>query len=98
MLQFWSYISIDTSDATGRLIFNVLGSIAQFETEIRSERQMDGIQKAKERGVQFGKKRKLSDDQIVELKQRRQNGELIKELMKDYQLSKASIYRYLGED
>lgn len=51
--------NLDTSDATGRLIFNVLGSIAQFETEIRAERQMDGIQKAKERGVQFGKKRKL---------------------------------------
>jgi len=42
--------NIDTSDATGRLLFNMLGAIAQFETEIRAERQMDGIQKAKERG------------------------------------------------
>ncbi len=39
--------SIDTSDATGRLLFNMLGAIGQFETEIRAERQMDGIQKAK---------------------------------------------------
>ena len=31
---------IDASDATGRLLFNMLGAIAQFETEIRSERQM----------------------------------------------------------
>ena len=38
--------SIDTSDATGRLLFNMLGAIAQFETEIRAERQMDGIKKA----------------------------------------------------
>jgi DNA invertase Pin-like site-specific DNA recombinase len=36
--------NIDTGDATGRLLFNMLGSIAQFETEIRAERQMDGIQ------------------------------------------------------
>ncbi|WP_231726374.1 recombinase family protein, partial [Rickettsia rhipicephali] len=43
--------NIDTKDATGRLIFNVLGAIGQFETEIRAERQMDGILKAKERGV-----------------------------------------------
>ena len=39
--------NIDTSDATGRLLFNMLGAIGQFETEIRAERQMDGIQKAK---------------------------------------------------
>ena len=48
--------SIDTDNATGRLLFNMLGAIAQFETEIRAERQMDGIQKAKERGVRFGRK------------------------------------------
>ena len=34
--------NINTSDATGRLLFNMLGAIAQFETEIRAERQMDG--------------------------------------------------------
>src|SRR5881398_579150 len=37
--------NIDTHDATGRFLFNMLGAIAQFETEIRAERQMDGIQK-----------------------------------------------------
>jgi DNA invertase Pin-like site-specific DNA recombinase len=89
--------NIDTSDATGRLLFNMLGAIAQFETEIRAERQMDGIRKAKERGVQFGKKKKLSPQQIAELQSRRQQGDLIKTLMKDYDLSKASIYRYLSE-
>jgi DNA invertase Pin-like site-specific DNA recombinase len=31
----------------------MLGSIAQFETEIRAERQLEGIEKAKERGIQF---------------------------------------------
>ncbi|MFC1659710.1 recombinase family protein, partial [Pseudomonadota bacterium] len=35
--------NIDTNDATGRLLFNMLGAISQFETEIRAERQMDGI-------------------------------------------------------
>lgn len=38
--------SINTADATGRLLFNMLGAIAQFETELRAERQKDGIQKA----------------------------------------------------
>jgi DNA invertase Pin-like site-specific DNA recombinase len=86
---------IYTSDATGRLLFNMLGAIAQFETEIRAERQMDGIQKAKERSVAFGRKKHLTDQQIAELQQRRERGELIKTLMKDYGLSKVSVYRYL---
>ncbi len=86
---------IDTSDATGRLLFNMLGAIAQFETEIRAERQMDGIQKAKARGIQFGAQPKLTGEQIAELRQRRENGELIRDLMKEYRISKATIYRYL---
>ena len=88
--------NIDTSDATGRLLFNMLGAIGQFETEIRAERQMDGIQKAKERGVHFGRKKKLTPEQIVELQHRREQGTLIKTLMHDYGISKVSVYRYLG--
>lgn len=87
--------NLDTSDATGRLLFNMLGAIAQFETEIRSEKQMDGIQKAKERGVKFGPRIKLNNQQVTEMRQRRGEGILIKKLMKDYKLSKASVYRYL---
>jgi DNA invertase Pin-like site-specific DNA recombinase len=87
---------IDTSDATGRLLFHMLGAIAQFETEIRAERQMDGIQKAKERGVHFGRKKTLTPAQVTELRHRRAHGDLIKTLMQDYGLSKASVYRYLG--
>ncbi|MCP4936356.1 MAG: recombinase family protein [bacterium] len=88
--------NIDTGDATGRLLFNMLGAIGQFETELRAERQMDGIQKAKARGVHFGRKRSLSVRQINELRDLRSQGVLIKTLMKDYGLSKASVYRYLA--
>ncbi len=89
--------NINTTDATGRLLFHMLGAIAQFETEIRAERQMDGIRKAKEQGVHFGRKRKLTLQQIAELRHSREQGTLIKTLMKDYLLSKASVYRYLSE-
>jgi len=73
--------NIDTSNATGRLLFNMLGAIGQFETEIRAERQMDGIKKAKDRGVQFGKRPALTTNQIVELRAKRAQGTLIKDLM-----------------
>lgn len=87
--------SIDTGDATGRLLFNMLGAIAQFETEIRAERQMDGIRNAKASGIHLGRRKHLSEDKQVELQLRRQDGALIKTLMEEYQLSKASVYRYL---
>ncbi|MCK5231889.1 MAG: Hin recombinase [Desulfobulbaceae bacterium] len=59
---------------------------------------MDGIKKAKGWGVAFGRKKKLNKDGVAMLRQRRAEGVLIKTLMKDYNFSKASIYRYLGAD
>jgi len=89
--------NINTNDATGRLLFNMLGAIGQFETEIRAERRADGIKKAKQKGVKFGKKKSLSKEQALELKSQREQGILIKDLMRSYGISKASVYRYLGE-
>ena len=89
--------NINTGTATGRLLFNKLGAIAQFETELRAERQMEGIQKAKERGVHFGRTKQLSRPQIADLQSRRRKGTLIRILMTDSHLSKASVYRYPSE-
>jgi DNA invertase Pin-like site-specific DNA recombinase len=49
--------AIDTSSRTGKLVMGILALIAEFENDIRRERQMDGIAKAKERGVRFGERR-----------------------------------------
>lgn len=89
--------NINTGDATGRLLFHMLGAIGQFETEIRAERQADGIAKAKERGVQFGAQKKLTAVQVSAMQASREAGVLIKDLMKTYGLSKASVYRYLSQ-
>jgi len=87
--------SIDTTTKEGRLMFSILASIAEFETELRKERQLEGIAKAKQNGVKFGAKSKLTDDQIEEMRSKRADGVLIKDLMSQYQLSKASVYRLL---
>ena len=89
--------NINTKDATGRLLFNMLGAIAQFETEIRAERQADGIKAAKERGVRFGRTPKITAEQVAEMKNRRGAGVLIKTLMSEYGISKSSVYRYLSQ-
>ena len=87
--------NIDTSTPTGRLLFSMLGAIGEFENEIRRERQLDGITHAKERGVRFGAKPKLTDVQIDEMRQKRSEGVLIKNLMDEYGISKATVYRLL---
>jgi DNA invertase Pin-like site-specific DNA recombinase len=89
--------AIDTSTPTGKLLFSMLGAIAEFENAIRAERQSDGIAKAKDSGVKFGAKPKLSTKQLSEMKQKRADGVLIKDIMSEYDLSKASVYRLLGE-
>ena len=46
--------AIDTSNCTGRLMFKMLGAIAQFERELMLERQREGIAKAKAEGKYRG--------------------------------------------
>ena len=89
---------ISTADATGRLLFHMLGAIAQFETELRAERQRDGVLKAKAQGIPLGRRKSLTPEQVAELRSRREQGEPIRTLMREFKLSKASIYRYLGSD
>ena len=49
-------LGLDTSNATGKLMLNVLGSVAQFEREMMLERQREGIAKAKAEGKYKGRK------------------------------------------
>jgi DNA invertase Pin-like site-specific DNA recombinase len=86
---------IDTSTSTGRLLFGMLGLVAQFETEIRAERQMAGIAKAKENNVKFGAKSKLNEDQIAEMVADRNKGMLIRECAEKYSISNDSVYRLM---
>lgn len=88
--------NIDTSTSTGRLLFNMLGAIGQFETEIRAERQAEGIKKAIAKGIKFGRRPLLNEQQIKDLKEQRAEGSTIKELMREFGLGKVSVYKYLN--
>jgi DNA invertase Pin-like site-specific DNA recombinase len=73
----------------------ILALIAEFENDIRKERQMDGIAKAVERGVRFGAKPKLTDEVKRRIRQLRADGLTVPAIMKETKLSKASVYRAL---
>jgi DNA invertase Pin-like site-specific DNA recombinase len=88
--------SIDTSSRTGKLIMGILALIAEFENDIRRERQQDGINKAKAEGVRFGPKPILTTEVVQKVKELRANGLTVREIMHRTRLSKASIYRALN--
>ena len=88
--------AIDTTTSEGRLMISVLASIAEFENELRKERQAEGIKKAQSKGVKFGVKPKLSAEQIKQMKLDKENGYTISQLKSKYDLSKSSIYRLVG--
>jgi len=88
--------TIDTDSRTGRLVMGLLALIAEFENDIRRERQMDGIKKARERGTRFGRKPLLIEETIKQVRKLRREGKTVPEIMRETALSKASIYRALS--
>ncbi|HEX2448322.1 MAG TPA: recombinase family protein [Methyloceanibacter sp.] len=88
--------AIDTASRTGKLVMGILALIAEFENDIRRERQMDGIKKAHERGVRFGRKPLLVSEMVQQVRKLRKAGKTVPEIMRQTCLSKASVYRALG--
>ena len=87
---------IDTSSRTGKLVMGILALIAEFENDIRRERQQDEIDKAKAAGVRFGPKPILTLTVIEKVKALREDGATVPEIMRRTKLRKASVYRALG--
>jgi len=84
---------IDTTTPTGRLTFHLLGAVAEFERDLIAERQNEGIEKAKNKGVRFGRQNKLNPKQVEELRAAYRAGETRQELMKHFDISKSTFYR-----
>ncbi|WP_082823099.1 helix-turn-helix domain-containing protein [Acetobacter oryzifermentans] len=77
------------------MFLNLLGVFAQFETELRRERQLEGIAKAKAEGVYKGRKQSYDHDRVRDLKAQ---GLGVAEIMRQTGISKTHIYRILNEN
>jgi DNA invertase Pin-like site-specific DNA recombinase len=77
-------------------MLQMMGAFAEFERALIKERQREGIAKAKERGVQIGRKRALDDDQVEEIKNRIAGGEAKSSLAKEYGVSRQTLYSSLA--
>ncbi len=84
---------IDTSTPAGVAFLQMLGVFAQFETAIRRERQMEGINRAKAAGVYKGRTRSVDVQQVKGL---HAEGVGASEIAKRLGIGRASVYRALG--
>lgn len=85
---------IDTSTAAGVAFLQMLAVFAEFETALRRERQMEGIAKAKEKGVYKGRKPSVPVDQVRELKA---EGVSPTDIARRLKIGRGSVYRALAD-
>ena len=89
-------MNLDTNTPTGRLLLNLVGSVAQFEREIMLERQREGVAKAKAGGKYRGRKptaRAKSGEVIAKFKADQRPTDIAKSIG----IGRASVYRILND-
>lgn len=87
----------DCNNYVNELMFNILGSIAQFERNLILERQREGIAKAKAEGKYKGRSKALSAEEAIALRADAELGIPKTKLAKKYGIGRTSIYKYLNE-
>lgn len=85
---------IDTTTSTGKLLLGVLASIAEFEGDIRRERQREGIERAKAAGVYKGRKPTVDVDAVRSLRDQGLGGT---QIAKQLGIGRASVYRAFSD-
>jgi len=90
--------NIDTTQPTGKLMFNMLACIAEFENDLRTERQKEGIARAKENNVKFGRPVRITEDIRQKVINARQEGSTISNISKQFDIGVTSIYRILKNE
>lgn len=90
--------AIDTTTASGELIFNIFSSLAQFERRLIQERTRAGLSAARSRGKLGGRKPILPNNPRVKTAKRMHEDKSIKieEICKTLRISRPTLYRYLN--
>ncbi|MER9231427.1 recombinase family protein [Mesorhizobium sp. M0622] len=89
--------SLDTTKPHGKLMFGILASIAEFETSLRKERQMEGIAKAKARGDHLGRRKTVTDEVEQKVRAMRTEGASIRVIAAAIGYSTATVQKIMKE-
>ena len=90
--------AIDTTTASGELIFNIFSSLAQFERRLIQERTRAGLEAARSRGRQGGRKKieNINPKVLMAKNMHKDHGMSIGDICKTLNISRASFYRYIN--
>lgn len=87
--------AIDTTTSSGRLVFHIMAAMAEFERSIIRERTLAGLAAARERGRVGGRRRKLSDSDLIRARADRAAGVTVPDLACRYGVGVSTLYRQL---
>ena len=91
--------NIDTTTASGKLIFGIFAALAEFEGDLIRERTMAGLAAARARGRHGGRKFELTKNQIRLAQSAMANRDThVAQLCEELDISRATLYRYVGPD
>jgi DNA invertase Pin-like site-specific DNA recombinase len=84
---------VDTSTSSGKLMLGMLGAVAEFETGIRHERQMEGIARAKRAGIYSGRKASIDHGEVLKMYR---SGMGATAIAAHLNIGRASVYRIVS--
>jgi DNA invertase Pin-like site-specific DNA recombinase len=88
--------SIDTTSNTGKLIFHIFASLAEFERELIRERTFAGLSSARARGRIGGRPKKITPEKIIQMKAMHKDTKIeISEMCKTFGIARNTLYKYL---
>jgi DNA invertase Pin-like site-specific DNA recombinase len=88
--------SIDTTSNTGKLIFHIFASLAEFERELIRERTFAGLSSARARGRIGGRPKKITPEKIIQMKEMHKDTKIeISEMCKTFGIARNTLYKYL---
>lgn len=90
--------NIDTSTAVGRLITAVIGAIGEFERELTKERTQAGVNRAKERGVKFGREPKIGEMEDAEIEKLIAANEPLSLIAKRFKVAVGTVRRHFRKE
>ena len=88
---------LETVTPAGKMIFQVMGAMAEFERNLINERIQAGIKTAKENGVKFGRKKVLNPDQIAMAQQLVASGMSLKKISENLGINRTTLWRNLKD-
>lgn len=88
---------IETSSATGKLVFHLFAALAEFERNLIRERTRAGLAAARARGRKGGRKPSLNAKQVREIRALLRDPEAqVSEVAKKYAISRTTLYKHVG--